>query len=218
MYIYKRNRIPFFSIILSTYNRAYILDKAIRSVINQTETDWELIIVDDGSNDDTSQICLTFCKEFDNIRYMYHNNKGLPHSRNAGALAASGLYLTFLDSDDEYKPDHLDLRKKILFQNPELDLLYGGVEVIGDPYVVDYYNESKKIHLDECYIGGTFFFKRNEFIEIEGFREIPYGEDTELALRAISLGLNVASIDLKTYVYNRTLPDSICNQKSKNNL
>ncbi len=216
MYIYPKQRVPFFSIVLATYNRGYIIDKAIQSVISQIETDWELIIVDDGSQDDTAQKCLQYCRENDKIRYMYHNNKGIAHARNAGIFASAGLYVTFIDSDDEYKSEHLELRKRVLLQHPELDLLYGGIEIHGDPYVVDFYDNSKKIHLDRCYVGATFFFKRNELIELGGFRNIDYGEDTDLANRAIFDGLSVASVDLKTYIYNRTLPDSICNKKSSN--
>ncbi len=212
MYIYDKNRIPFFSIVLCTFNRGYILEKAIRSVINQIEKDWELIVVDDGSSDDTFDICKKFINSHNNIRYLYQNNTGVAFARNAGIFASAGLYVTFLDSDDEYKPDHLSIRKHILLQNPQVDFLYGGIEIIGDEYVPDRMDPQVRIHLDNCYVGGTFCIKRDVLLELGGFLSMGYGEDADLAERALESDLFLASIDYPTYIYNRTLPDSICNK------
>jgi len=208
MYIYQNNRIPFFSVILTTYDRGYIIDRAINSVLNQTEQDWELLIVDDGSKDNTFEVCSKYFND-GRIRFLFHKNKGLPLSRNVGILSSSGLYCTFLDSDDEYKENHLEFRRNILLQHPEVDLLYGGVEIMGDPYVVDYYDNSKLIHIDECYVGGSFFVKKNVAIDLGGFRNIKYGDDVDFAKRAIEEGYCVASVEYRTYIYHRDVNDSI---------
>lgn len=210
MFIHKKNRVPFFSITLATYNRAYVLERAINSVINQKEKDWELLIIDDGSQDDTYKVCSKYFGD-NRIRYFFHTNRGLSLTRNVGILSSAGVYITFLDSDDEYKDDHLLIRKQILMQNPDVDLLYGGIEIIGNPYVPDFFNKSNLIHIDNCYVGGTFFIRKEVALQLDGFRNIPYGDDFDFATRAIAEGFTVASVEYKTYIYHRETTDSICN-------
>ncbi|MDW7695822.1 glycosyltransferase family A protein [Flammeovirgaceae bacterium SG7u.111] len=96
---------PFFSIILPTYNRANFLPKAIESVLSQTHTSWELIIVDDGSTDNTKEIITEYKDE--RIKYIYQENAERSAARNNGIKNAKGEYICFLDSDDFYLPDHL---------------------------------------------------------------------------------------------------------------
>jgi len=97
--------LPFFSIIIPTYNRASLISKAIESVINQQESNWELIIIDDGSTDNTKEVV----EQFDDarIRYIYQENAERSAARNHGIRKASGKYICFLDSDDYYLPIHL---------------------------------------------------------------------------------------------------------------
>ena len=90
---------PFFSIIIPTYNRAHIIRNAIEAVILQTFTDFELIISDDGSTDNTEEIITPLLKD-SRIKYIKQINKGVCAARNLGAQNANGKYLIFLDSDD----------------------------------------------------------------------------------------------------------------------
>lgn len=96
---------PFFSIVIPAYNRAYILPRTIQSVLNQQFTDWELIIIDDGSKDNTAEVV----KEYKDprIQYHYQNNSERSAARNHGIRRSAGQYICFLDSDDEFLPDHL---------------------------------------------------------------------------------------------------------------
>ncbi|MES2799093.1 MAG: glycosyltransferase family A protein [Bacteroidota bacterium] len=96
---------PYFSIILPTYNRAHLLPKAIQSVVDQTFGDWELIIVDDGSSDDTKAVVGKFQDE--RIRYIYQENQERSVARNNGIQNAQGNYICFLDSDDYFLPNKL---------------------------------------------------------------------------------------------------------------
>lgn len=101
------------SIIMPTYNRAYIIEKAIKSVLAQFYEDWELIIVDDGSKDNTEEIVSRYLCE--KVRYIaYPTNKGGNHARNVGIGLAQGEYLAFLDSDNEWIPEALELSVKML--------------------------------------------------------------------------------------------------------
>lgn len=96
---------PFFSIVLPTYNRAKFLPGAIKSVLDQEFTDWELLIVDDGSTDDTKAVVHNI--KDTRIKYIYQNNAERSAARNLGIEQSVGKFITFLDSDDQYASDHL---------------------------------------------------------------------------------------------------------------
>lgn len=209
MNIYK-NFYPEVSIILATYNRANLIRGSVDSVICQSFTNWELIIVDDGSTDDTYNLIKDYQKNHQNIRYLRHSHKKLPLTRNAGIQASIGNYITFIDSDDTYLQDHIILRIQCIQKNPEIDLLHGGYVAIGNPYVADKNDYTKLIHLDDCYIGGTFFGKREVFMELKGFRDIQFSEDSDFMERAL-LKYKVNKIHFPTYIYHRDIQDSICN-------
>jgi glycosyltransferase involved in cell wall biosynthesis len=98
---------PFFSIIIPTYNRGKLLPKAIESVLNQDCNDWELIVVDDGSTDNTKNIIEKLCENDQRIKYVYQDNQERSAARNKGIENSKGKYICFLDSDDEYLPFHL---------------------------------------------------------------------------------------------------------------
>ena len=94
-----------FSIIIPTYNRAAFLSKAIESVLSQTYTDWELIIIDDGSTDNTKEVVSQYIDA--RIKYVYQDNAERCVARNNGIEHASGDYVCFLDSDDVYLENYL---------------------------------------------------------------------------------------------------------------
>lgn len=94
-----------FSIVLPTYNRKHMIQKAINSVLEQSYSNWELIIIDDGSNDDTNEFIQTYNDP--RIKYHYQDNQGKGPARNLGVEKAIGQYICFLDSDDSYLPNHL---------------------------------------------------------------------------------------------------------------
>lgn len=98
-------RSPFFSIVLPTYNRASFIEAAVGSVIGQTYTDWELIIIDDGSTDNTKEIVAKFTDT--RIRYIWQQNAERSAARNKGINLSNGEFICFLDSDDTWKPYHL---------------------------------------------------------------------------------------------------------------
>ncbi len=193
---------PEISIILPTYNRANYLSDCINSVINQSFQDWELIIVDDGSQDHTFEIINPFLKKSENIRYLKHKNRKQALSRNAGIQASFGKYITFLDSDDQYKPNHLEFRWEYMKANPEVDFIMGGCEMNGDRFVADYYQPGKLINIQDCAIGATFFVKRHVLFQLKGFKNIHYGEDADLWERAEKNFKTAKIPEIRTYIYN----------------
>ena len=93
---------PKFSVIIGAYNAEKTLEKAIESVILQGYSNWELIIVDDGSSDATSNIGQKYQKMDERIKFIKRCNQGVSVARNIGIERAKGEYIAFLDSDDEY--------------------------------------------------------------------------------------------------------------------
>ncbi|WP_313128016.1 glycosyltransferase family 2 protein [Anaerocolumna sp.] len=102
-----------FSVIMPTYNRAHIIKRAIKSVLNQSYTNWELIIVDDGSQDNTEEVIKNIRN--DKIRYIkLMDNRGVNTARNVGIELADSDYITFLDSDDEFLENTLEIAYTII--------------------------------------------------------------------------------------------------------
>lgn len=99
---------PFFSIVMPTYNRGLMIGASIDSVIGQTFHDWELIIIDDGSTDNTKEIVNSYEKKEGRIKYHYQNNAERSVARNNGIGKSQGKYVCFIDSDDLYEEDNLE--------------------------------------------------------------------------------------------------------------
>lgn len=132
---------PKVSIIIPTYNRASVLSRAIESVLLQDMTDWELIICDDCSIDNTKDIVSRYLENDDRIKYICAESNGGPAmARNIGIGMALGEYVAFLDSDDEWYPDKLLKQVKMMDSQP----LSVGI-CIGGAYIIKNKDYSKKI-------------------------------------------------------------------------
>ena len=95
------------SIILPTYNRSRFLSETINSVLNQTYKDFELIIIDDGSTDDTADLIRKYTEQDNRVKYFFQENMERSQARNNGIEKSNGKYICFLDSDDAFLPNHL---------------------------------------------------------------------------------------------------------------
>jgi len=200
---------PRISVIMATFNRGRCIQTAIESVLQQTFTNRELLIVDDGSTDDTMQIVDPYLLQHQNIRYIKHRNRKASLSRNAGMQASFGKFITFLDSDDYYLPNHLASRVSIIGEPDSPDLLVGGILAPPGTMVRDRTNPEMLVPLEQCIPGATFFGRRELFFALSGFRNLPYAEDTDLWERATAAGWKLKTVDHpKTYIYQQS-PDSI---------
>lgn len=195
--------------VIATYNRSEMLKTALDSLLAQSIKDWEAWVIDDGSTDNTEEIIQVYLDENPALNYLKQTNQGVAAAKNKGVQQARGKYITFLDSDDQYKANHLESRMKIIERYPEVDLLHGGVEIIGEEYVPDKYNDGRKIHLSECTIGATFFIRKKIFNLLGGFKKLPIGTDADFFERSKEAGLKILKTELPTYVYNRSHGDSI---------
>jgi glycosyltransferase involved in cell wall biosynthesis len=118
---------PTVSVIIPTYNQANFIDKAIESVLSQTYQDFEIIVINDGSTDNTEEIIRGFKDK--RVKYVKkYKNKGISVARNIGIKVARGKYIALLDSDDEWLPEKLDKQIKILQdESPELGVVYSNL-------------------------------------------------------------------------------------------
>lgn len=203
----KNKEMPLISVVLTVFNRQDSLSRSLNSLIAQSFRDWELIAIDDGSTDDSYLILKEYAWLFHNIKVVKQENKKLAYSRNRGIFLSKGRYITFIDSDDEYKEHHLTERVKFMEEHPEVDMIHGGVKIIGDEFVRDKDNHFCFIHLSECTIGATFFAKRRVFKSLNGFKNV-YSEDSEFLKRAEQF-YNIQKIDIPTYIYHREIENSI---------
>ncbi|MCO5248436.1 MAG: glycosyltransferase family 2 protein [Chitinophagales bacterium] len=204
-----QSTIPFFSVIITTYNRAAILRRALESLLRQVEKDWEAIIIDDGSTDDTQKILKEYTEKYPNIRAYFYQNAGPNIAKNRGIQKSKGQFITFLDSDDEYESTHLSSRKEILQSKSQLQFLHGGIKIIGDEYVPDMFYPNQKIHISECAVGGTFFIRQDVVETLGLFADIPMGSDAQFLERVKQSDYNIAKTDLPTYIYHREHESSV---------
>ena len=183
--------------------------RAIDSVLKQDFQDFELIIIDDGSKENNRESLLNYVEKHEGkISYIRHSNCGQSESINRGVLYSLGEYITILDSDDEYKPNHLSL---CLSEINQLDLICSTSETIvdtdNDYYVTDKNDLSKLIHLDDVILFGTLFGKKEVFTNLDF--KTGFSADSDFYDRATKL-FNVKKLDLRTYIYHRNIPNSIC--------
>jgi len=198
------------SVLMTVFNTNFSYTKrAIDSVLKQDFQDFELIIIDDGSKENDRESLLKYIEKHENkISYIRHSNRGQSESINRGVLYSLGEYITILDSDDEYKPNHLSL---CLSEINDLDLICSTSETIvdndNDYYVPDKNDLSKLIHLDDVILFGTLFGKKEVFTSIDF--KTGFSADSDFYDRANKI-FKVKKLDLRTYIYHRNIPNSIC--------
>lgn len=123
---------PEISIIIPAYNQAKYIDKTIESVIRQTFGDWECIIVNDGSTDDTEHVVQAYLSCDHRIKCVRQENQGPSGSRNTGLRIAQGKYIAFLDADDMWEPHMLEIMHQLLEKNSDIDIAFGAWDFIDE--------------------------------------------------------------------------------------
>lgn len=176
---------PLVSVIVPVYNAQQFLDKCIRSVLNQTYINWELILVDDGSADKSGELCDTYAKTDKRIKCIHKVNGGSSSSREVGVKAMHGEFAMFIDSDDWVDVDTLEQCMKIV-------QLYK-VECVCFSYVREYPNTSLPVHIYDESIG---FSKENVSVLYRRFWGL-FGDE----LKHPEHGDSMASCCMKLYSY-----------------
>jgi GT2 family glycosyltransferase/predicted SAM-dependent methyltransferase len=181
---------PKVSVIIPTYNRAALLRRALTSVFAQTFRDFEVLVADDGSTDETAEVCRSFTE----VRYVALPHSGLPAvARNRALDVASGEYIAFLDSDDEWVENKLETQVGILEGAPSFGLACSNAEVAGEMYLRPDQGKNGMALLtligDNFVVTSTAMVRRNALQSVGQFCEEPAlrgVEDYDLWLRIAS--------------------------------
>lgn len=196
----KANKGPRISVVIPTYNREKWISKAIDSVLAQTYTDLEIIVVDDGSTDHSRQVIGNYGGR---VRYIYQTNAGVGAARNRGIMEAHGEWVAFLDSDDEWFPDKLDTQLDLADRYPQLVMVASNVQIDDGTNLLRLFDirepfggETERVICDPLLVTWkTNFFpssllvKRAALLEAGMFDEsLTYGEDRDLTCRVAVLG------------------------------
>ncbi len=177
------------SVIIPTFNRAKFLERTINSILKQTIKPNEIIIVDDGSTDDTKQICNNL-----NVKYIYQNNKGVSSARNRGIKEASNDWIAFCDSDDIWHNEKLE--KQINFHKQNLDILISHTDEIwkfNDKIIKKKRHQAKpsgycfEDNLSSCKIGASTLLLHKIILDEVGLfdEDLIACEDYDLWLRIL---------------------------------
>ena len=187
----------FFSIIIPTYNREDLIEEAVKSVIQQTFLDWELIIIDDGSTDGTKEVVEPYLKD-KRVKYLFQKNAERSAARNNGIGKSKGKYICFLDSDDTFISNHLlvfyDL---ILNDSSKNEFLYS--LKTGDTFT-QRENKFEEVFLSNIH-SQQVCIKRTLFETNKYNPNINIGEDKELWMRII-LETNIKCTLITSVVIN----------------
>jgi len=205
---------PFFSVVIPLYNKQFFIGNTLKSLLNQDFCDFEVIIINDGSTDESEKIVLEF--EDQRIRYFTQINQGVSLARNYGIEKANANYIAFLDADDFWHPDFLAVMHQYIIQFPEHKVFASAIEIetsktvfkpeyaikeSGDYAIVDYFESSVK---ESVIWTSSAVFNRNVFARSGVFNEqLKVLEDIDLWIR-IGLHFKIVFIwkVLSRYVYD----------------
>lgn len=179
---------PAVTVIIPSYNCAALLPRAIESALAQTFTSIAVIVVDDGSTDDTARVVQPYLSH---IRYIRQNNKGLPGARNAGIRASRSPFVALLDADDAWVPEKLALQMT-LFDDPAVDIVYSDFRVeYSDGNVKESYLAERPLasegDVTEAYIQSRFLFPSSMVLRREAMEACGLFDETMLACEDIEL-------------------------------
>lgn len=214
------------SIIIPVYNAEKWLAMTIDSVLSQSYNNYELILIDDGSTDESSNICLEYVKIYPNIKYLSKSNGGVSSARNAGLDLAEGDLIAFLDSDDWLAPEFLET---LVSNIGSADLICSGINWYGKEGInVDVLNNSKfqidkeedlvKLLQQPLITSPCAKLYRRNIINETGLRfitGIDLGEDRIFNLQYLAYCKSVRAIQYSGYNYRRGISDSLTQREHK---
>lgn len=211
--------LPRVSIVTPAYNSAHHLDALITSIVSQSYSNWQWIIVNDGSTDGTKAILDRISDP--RVTVTHQENAGTSSARNRGLDAAQGEYVTFLDADDVLPPDALRIRLDYLERNPEIDIVNGGVRVTQDgtdlrPYLP---STEKGLLLDRLarldasvFLGVIYMLRRDKIGDYRFLTGVSHCEDLIFFLTlAHDKGLTYGAVEDVVYEYRVTPGSAMSN-------
>lgn len=203
-----------FSVIVPLYNKEAYVEKALRNVLSQTFKDYEIIVVNDGSRDDSLAIAENVLSEVANARIINQENAGVSTARNNGIAAASGEYICFLDADDWWEPTFLKEMDGLIKEYPDAGLyctnyyyVHNRKSVVKLDIPTGYFNYCKEYARTLCIIAtSSSSSSRAILTEMGGFNpKLKLGEDFDLWIR-IALKYGTAILNKPLVYYNNDVP------------
>jgi glycosyltransferase involved in cell wall biosynthesis len=201
---------PLVSVIIPVYNGDRYISQAIESVLEQTYTNYEVIIIDDGSTDNTRN-CLEL--HWHKIRYFYQDNQGVAAARNRGISESKGKLIAFLDQDDFFLPDKLESQVACWQANPALGIVNSGWRIVDleGKAIADLSLWQHLPHLDlEAWMVwkpvflGAMLFEREWLAKVGGFdTSLNQAPDVDLVLRLVVAGCQSAWVERSTVCYRQ---------------
>lgn len=170
---------PYFSVVIPTYNRAHLIHKTIESVLAQEDTDFEIIVVDDGSRDNTEEVVRAVADE--RVSYYKKDNAERAAARNYGASRARGRYVNFFDSDDLLYPNHLTIARRLIEQKNEPEIFHLGFEMRDAEGRLLYRVDALKGSLNEQLPRGNLLSCNGVFVRRDVALRFPFNEDRQLS-------------------------------------
>lgn len=191
------------SVITPCYNQANFLEETINSLIQQTFNDWECIIVNDGSTDNTEEIALALAGKDTRIKYIHQENKGVSAARNAAINISEGKYLIPVDADDLISPNYLEACFCELEKDENVKIVYAEGQKFGmQSGRCEFRNFDLKIMAYDNLIFNSAMFRKSDFINSGGYSEyLHVGEDWELWLNLLKDGGSVVKLPFIGYCY-----------------
>lgn len=205
------------SIVVPCYNQACFLSDSLNSIIYQTYFNWECIIVNDGSSDNTENIAKEFCQKDSRFKYYFKNNGGLSAARNSGIIKSSGEYVLPLDADDLIGNTYLEKAVKRFIEFPDTKLVYCKAEIFGDivkNWELEEYNYEKLLFSNMIFCSAIF--RKKDFDITVGYNEnMIYGlEDWDFWITLLDENDIVYQIP-ETLFYYRIKESSMCRSMSQ---
>ena len=205
---------PLISVVIPAYNAEQFLDETLESVLSQTYENWECIIVNDGSTDNTESVAKKWCEKDARFRYFYKENSGASDTRNLGIKEARGEYIAFLDADDLYMPNFLEVCIENLVEK-DVDLVAPKMLEFWDVQneVIKDEDEDKKDYLYSGKEGIALFLHSNRITmallckksvmdEVGGFTWHKKAEDLHCWLKVLFAGYKIYRLG-EYYAYRR---------------
>ena len=204
------NNNPLVSVIIPTYNRSKYLPRAINSVLNQTYKNLEIIIVDDGSSDNTKEILKPYIKD-EGIEYFYIENSGVSNARNFGIQKANGEYISLLDSDDEYLSTRIEIQLSEMKKQEAIISLSNRITSIGGKYKkINPVNNSRNLSKEEIILvkvppaASLIMFKKEVFKKVKFDKNLPASNDYDFLLTSFNF-YDILYVDYYLTIIHKSL-------------
>jgi glycosyltransferase involved in cell wall biosynthesis len=196
------------SIIVPCYNQAQYLDEALQSLFGQTYSNWECVIVDDGSADHTEEVARKWVAKDPRFAYLHKENGGVSSARNLGIQTAEGAIILTLDADDKYEATFIEKAIAILLNNPEIGIVSSWGRYFTNDKPLQIYKSIGKSVTDFMFHNaaiGTSLFRKACWEQVNGYDENPENglEDWEFYLRVCALGWKVHIIEEVLFFYRQ---------------